>query len=222
MSYQARYIGLDEVLEAFQKKAKTPYFSMWIKGQPLEQYNGDEMDEAIEMITEEINLNKKRGVTHEIELYLHPKKEKIYDRRKSDKYAVIGFRSFELPGQLSGAPVDQSMYNNYALHQELNAIKSQLAALQATHPDEDDEDEESETDGFLNGFNKIIEHPLVMAIASKFLNAPQPVTNLAGVDDNQTLQDTINVLFSKGVELKHLQKLAAMDESKIKMLLTML
>jgi hypothetical protein len=219
MSYQARYIGLDEVLEAFQKKAKTPYFSMWIKGQPLEQYNGDEMEDAIELITEEINLNKKRGVTHEIELYLHPKKEKIYDRRKSEKYAVIGFRSFELPGQLAGAPVDQSMYNNYALHQELNAIKSQLAALQANDPEEEEEEEE---EGFLNGFNKIIEHPLVLGLVNKFLSAPQPVTNLAGVDDTQTLQDTINTLFAKGVELKHLQKLAAMDESKIKMLIQML
>ena len=222
MSYQARYIGLDEVLEAFHKKAKTPYFSMWMKGQPVCQYTGDDIDDAIELITEEIELNKKRNVTHECELFLHTKKEKQYSR-KSESYAVIGFRSFEI--NMIGSPVDHGGYNNYAMQNELNIIKSQLAALQATaaaDPDDED-DEDDEDDSMLGSFNKIVEHPLVVGLINKWMAGTAPVQALAGVQPTDAgLQETINILFAKGVQLHHLQKLAAMDETKIKMLINML
>mgnify|MGYP001301366338 CR=1 FL=1 len=221
MSYQARYIGLDEVLEAFHKKAKTPYFSMWMKGQPVCQYTGDDMDEAIELITEEIELNKKRQVTHESELFLHTKKEKQYSR-KSDSYAVIGFRSFEI--NMIGSPADHGGYNTYAMHNELNIIKSQLAALQATaaaDPDEDDDEDDDDT--MMGSFNKMIEHPLVVGMINKWMAGSATVTALAGVTpSSESLQETINLLFSKGVQLQHLQKLAAMDKDKIQMLINML
>lgn len=220
MSYQARYIGLDEVLEAFHKKSKSPYFSMWMKGQPVCQYTGDDMDDAIELITEEIELNKKRNVTHECELFLHTKKEKQYNR-KSESYAVIGFRSFEI--NMIGTPVDPGGYNTYAMHNELNIIKSQLAALQATAAaDPDDEDDEEDDDSMMGSFNKLIDHPLVVGLINRYMTGSGTVTALAGVDTNEGLQETINLLFSKGVQLHHLQKLAAMDETKIKMLINML
>ena len=121
MSYQARYIGLDEVLEAFNKKAKTPYFSLWLKGQPLAQYrDGDTMDDSIEKIKEEIELGVKRQITHEHELYLHNKKEKDYTR-KSESYAVIGFRCFELPGAAVAGVVR-------TIHSTANSTRHRLRA----------------------------------------------------------------------------------------------
>ena len=222
MSYQARYIGLDEVLEAFHKKAKSPYFSMWMKGQPVCQYTGDDMDDAIELITEEIELNKKRNVTHECELFLHTKKEKQYSR-KSESYAVIGFRSFEI--NMIGSPADPGGYNSYAMHNELNIIKSQLAALQATAAADpgDDDDDDDDDDSMMGSINKLIDHPLVVGMINKWMAGSGTVTALAGVTPStEDLQQTINILFSKGVQLHHLQKLAAMDESKIQMLINML
>ena len=221
MSYQAKYIGLDEVLDVFRKRAKTPYFSMWIKGQPVIQYTGDDIDEAIDIITDEIELNIKRDITHEHELFLHSKKEKQYSR-KSDSYSVIGFRSFEI--NKIGSPADHGAYNTYAMQNELNIIKSQLAALQATaaaNPDDDEDDEDD--DSMLGSFNKIVEHPLVVGLINKWMTGTAPVQALAGVTPtNESLQETINLLFSKGVQLHHLQKLAAMDETKIQMLINML
>jgi len=218
MSYQARYIGLDEVLEAFQKKAKTPYFSLWLKGQPLAQYfEGDTMDDAIEKITDEIEKSTKHQVTHEHELILHSKKEKQYTR-KSEAYTVIGFRCFEVAA-VAGTDPHQA-YNMYAMNTELNRLKSELSALQAAKQQDDDDDDDKEPNDLMSGVNQFMEHPLVVGMINKWLQ--QPVKNLAGVNPDQNLQDTINILFSKGVQLEHLQKLAAMPADKIQMLLTML
>jgi len=219
MSYQARYIGLDEVLEQVNKKAKAPYFSMWLKGQPLCQYrDGDTMDDVIEKITEEIELGVKRQITHEHELFLHTKKEKDYTR-KSESYCVIGFRCFDLPTNSLGV-VDHNAYSMMAVHQEMNRLKSEISALQAERISEDDEDDEP--DNLMSGVNKMLDHPLVVGLINKWLTGNQPVTNLAGIDTDQTLQQTIEILFSKGVQVVHLQKLAAMPKEKIQMLLNML
>ena len=223
MSYQARYIGLDEVLDAFRKKAKTPYFSLWLKGQPLCQYReGDTIDDAIDKITEEIELGVKRQITHEHELFLHTKKEKDYSR-KSESYCVIGFRCFDIPGAAVGV-MDHNAYTIAAMHQEMARLKSEVSALQAekVESENDDDDDDNDQNSFMSGFNQMVEHPLVVGLINKWLTGTQPVNNLAGINPDQTLQETINILFAKGVELKHLQKLAEMPADKIQMLLTML
>ena len=194
---------------------------MWLKGQPICQYrDGDTMEDSIEKIKEEIELGVKRQITHEHELYLHNKKEKDYTR-KSESYAVIGFRCFEIPAaSVSGVDPHQA-YNMYAMNSELNRLKSELSALQAAkQQEEDDEDDEPEQNSLMSGVNQVLEHPLVVGMINKWLQ--QPVKNLAGVNPDQNLQDTINILFSKGVQLEHLQKLAAMPQEQIKMLLNML
>jgi hypothetical protein len=220
MSYQARYIGIDEVIEAFNKKAKSPYFSLWLKGQPLCQWReGDSIDDSIEKIKEEIELGVRRNISHEHELFLHTKKEKDYTR-KSESYCVIGFRCFEVGAV--GMPIDHNAYNNFGMQQELSRLKSEVAALQAKKVDQDDEDDEDdEENNFISGFQQLIDHPLVVGMINKWMTGSTPINNLAGIDDTN-LQDTINILFSKGVNLQHLQKLAAMPEDKIQMLIQML
>jgi hypothetical protein len=106
----------------------------------------------------------------------------------------------------------------------LNIIKSQLAALQAPAAvDPDDDDDYEDDDSMLGSFNKIVEHPLVVGLINKWMSGSAPVQALAGVTPTtESLQETINLLFSKGVQLHHLQKLAAMDETKIQMLINML
>lgn len=221
MSYQARYIGLEEVIEAFQKKAKHPYYSLWIKGQPICQYNdGDTIEDVIEQIKDEIEIGIRHQITHEHELILHSKKEKEYTK-KSDKYAVIGFRCFELPNLSPGQPMDHNAYTIAAMNQELNRVKSEMAALQAKKIEEEEDDEDDDQNNFMSGFNQFVEHPIVIGMINKWLTGSQPVNNLAGID-NTTLNETINILFSKGVKLEHLQKLAAMPTDKITMLLNML
>jgi hypothetical protein len=69
----------------------------------------------------------------------------------------------------------------------------------------------------LDKINGIINSPLV-GVLMQFLNN-KPVTALAGTDD---LNEILETLFSKGVTVQHLKKLAGYPKEKISMLLTML
>jgi hypothetical protein len=76
----------------------------------------------------------------------------------------------------------------------------------------------------INGITQLIEHPLISGLIQKFITpSSTPVQSLSGVDDSDDeIINTINILFSKGVKLEHLQKLASMPQSKIQMLISML
>jgi hypothetical protein len=103
------------------------------------------------------------------------------------------------------------------------AINSRLTAI------EEESDEEPEENN-LGKFGAVLEHPAVMPILSAVSGAvvhfldkystPQKAA-IAGVED-QNINDVLNLLFSKGVTITHLNKLAQMPESKIKMLIQML
>ena len=216
---QPRYIGLDDVLEAFEKKAKTPYWSLWDKNQCIEQCNIDDETESINALVYEINQSIKHNNSRPLSLLLHPDKESFYDKRKSKAYANIYFVAVQ-PQSYSHVG---SIGNNSLLpiQQQLNAMQSQLNALQNVNEDEDED--ESETMGMLNGINTLLEHPLINGIVAKLLSPTHPVQTLSGIEPTQDeIADCINTLFAKGVTIEHLKKLAQMDESKIKMLLSML
>lgn len=219
MSYQARYIGLDEVLDAFQKKAKAPYFSLWIGTKLICDYSdGDQLEDVAEKLTEEIERSIKRNITHVHELILHNKKEKNYTR-KSEHYCVIAFQCLELPG-VAGLPADPNAYTIAAMHSEVNKLRSEISALQAERIEEDDDDQEPDA---MQGIGKFFTPEIIGQLINRILPPVQTtVSNLAGINPDQTLQETINVLFAKGVKLEHLQKLAAMPTERITMLISML
>lgn len=223
MTLIARYIGKDEVLYAYDKKAKHPYFSIWDKSQCIVQYNGDDYDEAKEIISDEIDISVKRNYTNTLTLKLHPEKEKAYTT-KSPTYANFAFICQNtLPAIMPTADnIGASAY--YAneiqnLRAEINALK-----MKETEPDDEEEDDEDDEQpegmALINGVNTLLEHPLIAGLITKWTSGSQPVRNLAGV--NNTLEECLETLFNKGVTVQHLQKLAEMPEAKIKMLLSML
>jgi hypothetical protein len=221
MSLIPRYIGINETLEAFNKKARTPFFSLWDKTQCITQYNGDDIGESESELREEIETSIKRNYDHPLTLRLHPTKEKNYTL-KSETNAVIVFLCQDKPAFVGNTGGND--YNNYVLLNQINALKSEIEALKVQKLAEDDEDEEDDDDGastLISGVNQLLDHPVVMGLINKWVNGTQPVTHLAGVD-NKSIEECINILFSKGVTVEHLQKLADMDKAKIKMLLTML
>jgi len=92
-------------------------------------------------------------------------------------------------------------------------------------------EEEKEDKSTLGQIGKLLDHPVVAGLMplmvagiSKMLNLPteQPVTSLAGVDQETELHEALNKLFSKGVTLQHIKKLSDLPKEKITMLLSML
>ena len=61
----------------------------------------------------------------------------------------------------------------------------------------------------------------VANIASSFMPSPK-LTRVAGINDQDNLKDSIEILFSKGVTIEDIAKLAAMSENELKFLLNML
>lgn len=221
MSLVPRYIGIEDTLEAYESKAVTPYWSLWDKTAIIDQYRGDDMQEGADRLTKEIERSIKLNYDNPLTLRLHPTKEKNYTI-KSEANAVILFLCSDKPAHHVGNVGVDSNY--YLMLNQINALKSEVEALKVKKiEDEIDEDDEYEDDGATNlisGVNQLLEHPVIMGLMNKWLNGTQPVTHLAGV--NRSLEECLETLFSKGVTVEHLQKLADMDRAKLSMLIQML
>lgn len=218
-----RYKGKNEVIEAFDTYAEKPYFSIWNRSAMYIRYNGEDFDEAKERISHIIDSCVKEGDNAVLTLRLHPEKEKTYTT-KSATYANFSFLSSEaMPAQnaISGDV-------NAVLLNEINNLRAEINALKMQQTADDDEEEEEEDNdsalGMVGQIQKVCDIPIVAqtlgALINKWSTGAQRVNNLAGTDP--TAEECIKMLFSKGVTVKHLQKLAEMPEAKIKMLLTML
>jgi hypothetical protein len=221
MSLTPQLQGIDELMEYFDKRAKYPYYCVFDKTQPISMYNGEDIEVAKEILKDDLERLKKRGYQNILVLSLFPEKQKAY--KPSDaKYNSIAFTVDQILNQV---PTGSNDYGQFMILQELRTMKSELEALKVAklqEESEEEEEEENENMGLISGVNQLLEHPVISGLISKWLNGSQPVRNLAGVNDEEELQNCINILFSKGVTVGHLKKLADMPEPKIKMLLQML
>jgi len=221
MSLTVKYYGLDEVLEYYDKYAKTPYFSIWDKSQPLVQYNGDSFEEAKEIITDEINLCKKRSYENPLCIKLHTEKAKVYTSANKDYNSSAIFVCYD--SAIGSALMPMQQNNNQStimLLNEINALKSEISALKIEKiEDEEDEEYQDNSMSFINGVNQALEHPIIAGLLNKLINGKN--VSLAGVNDID-LDECIKQLYSKGVTIEHLRKLAEMPKTKITMLLSML
>jgi hypothetical protein len=220
MSLVPRYIGIDDTLEAYESKAVAPYWSLWDKTAIIDQYRGDDMNEGAERLTKEIERSIKLNYENPLTLRLHPTKEKNYTI-KSEANAVILFLCSDRPAHHVGNVGVDSNY--YLMLNQINSLKSEVEALKIKKIEEENDEDEYEDDGASNligGMNQLLQHPIVIGMIDKWLTGKAPVTHLAGV--NRSLEECLETLFSKGVTVEHLQKLADMDKAKINMLIQML
>lgn len=229
----ARFIGADEVIEAYEKQDFT-MFSIWIKTQIVCQYNGGDVNEGIAIIKDEIERNIKRRLPFECLLKVHPIVEKNYTM-KSDVAYNICFKSYEDHNPAFANPSPSAV--NYEMINRLNAIESKQNALIAAIANkevEEESEEESEpnnlgnVEGVINGINTILNHPLAIILTDKIMSAltpkqPQMVTKLAGTStDDERISIALQTLFKKGLTVEKLEALAKMPALKIKSLLTMI
>jgi hypothetical protein len=213
----ARLIGIDKILESFEIEAETPYWSIWDKGKKMSQYNGnrgDDMDASIEKLTNVLNTCS--DYTRPLVLVLHTKKENAYTN-KSEYTSSL----YCLPKEKQSIPATPGTdLNNYVLMRELESLKTEISALKSVQLQEDNDDDDDDDDG-IGGFQKILDHPIIIGLANRFMGGGNThATHLAGV--NKNIDEILNVLFAKGVTVEHLQILSEMPESKLKMLISML
>lgn len=238
---RAKFHGIPEIIEAFESKAERPYWALYEGKTMHDSYTGEDMEESLAQLQEELTRLRKKQFTNVF--ILHPHSVKL---NKTDKNYTIDQKKYpvtypiycsvftetelqNLTGTGQGAAVGyMTAAPSGYVNDRLNAMESTLNAIADKLKDEDDDqDDEPNNDSELGQMAKLLENDtvkgLIGALVGYLTRQPaklQPVTSLGSI--NADWEHCVSVLFQKGVTLEHLQKLAAMPESKIKMLLAML
>lgn len=227
MAARAVYIGINKIMEAFEKKADTPFFSLWVGKTRAEQNKDNDFEKASEKLENQIKDFELEDFTDTFIIALHPEKKANYT--VSDmKEATLMYCSIKKNDQPKPYALGANNYN-YEILQTLNEIKNNQNALESrlnAIEGEDVEEEETETVGsteevLIDKISGIVNSPLV-GLLMNFFNRPNQVNALAGISTENDLEQILEVLFSKGVTVNHLKKLSEYPKSKIDMLLTML
>jgi len=233
----AKYFGVDNIVKAFQQRSDKPYWALWQGKEIHDQYTGEDDSESLEQLQAEL-INIRNSGNNAI-LVLHPHsvklpKNKIKYPYKEDAYPVIYpiyctvFEKAQTQqlGNIGGMPGYYPAYQpvDTVLSERLTAMESTINALNM--PEEEEED-----DSELGKFTKLLENDTVKALIGAFVgyltkgtsDVPTNITRVTSLGAvSKDWEETVNLLYSKGVTLEHLQKLAAMPQKKIQMLLTML
>lgn len=228
----ATYFGVNEIITAFEAQASKPYFSMWVKNALVLENTTNDIETAKQKLSNKINDYLKADFNEIFVLKLHNRLPKTKDgnyNMKEDSGTLLYCQPKKESKQING--IDSGLFPIYNLIEKQNEIITALTSkVNALESEEEETDEQigSNEEILLDKINGIVNSPLG-AIASTYLprlldRLIPPTKQVAGIAGTEPtdLEATINILFSKGVTLEHLQKLAAMPEAKIKMLLTML
>jgi hypothetical protein len=141
---------------------------------------------------------------------------------KNPKIKEKPILAFCLNTNVSTSNIIAGFNPGYATKNDIEEIKRMIEAKEIEN--EIDELEPEPQKNFLAGLleNEQVQQMAINAISGligSFMVKKPMVTSLAGIDDLDTILQT---LFSKGVKLEHLKKLAEMPEDKISMLIQML
>ena len=218
--------GLNETLRVFETRKVSPFFAIYQNRTILEQNCSNDMEEAIEKISNFFSTGSGYESTPlTFKMYASHKKG---NNDKEPVYASFMFTVSSVP-VLSGSNGGDSglHYVITDLKNQINGLTSEINALKESEESEDEA--EPEKDNFMSGVNEFLSHPTINAIIGLlteklFMNPnDQKVTKLAGIDDNKaSAYQYVEILLAKGVTIEHLQKLAEMPKAKIKTLLMML
>jgi len=184
------------------------------KPENVKYIGSEDPEESLEKLTYALNdIKNSPAAENTYILRCDPKNPKIKEKP---------ILAFCLNTNVSSSNIIAGFNPGYATKNDIEEIKRMIEAKDIE--EEIDELEPEPQKNFLAGLleNEQVQTMVVSAITGligSFIVKKPMVTSLAGVDD---LDSILQTLFSKGVKLEHLKKLADMPEEKISMLIQML
>jgi hypothetical protein len=184
------------------------------KPENVKYIGSEDPEESLEKLTYALNdIKNSPAAENTYILRCDPKNPKIKEKP---------ILAFCLNTNVSSSNIIAGFNPGYATKNDIEEIKRMIEAKDIE--EEIDELEPEPQKNFLAGLleNEQVQTMVVSAITGligSFIVKKPMVTSLAGVDDLDTILQT---LFSKGVKLEHLRKLAEMPEEKLSMLIQML
>ena len=231
---KAWIVGTDAVLSWFDINAKSPYYSVCDnKGNILFQYTGTDIDEARELLENNLRVAENNEANDICMIKIHQKVAKGGSvDNKTPHIASIHFRPAHLKAY-STQPYQPSYDSSSRLMEEIHSLKSQLNAMQmkmSEEEDEDDEDDEPEENNFLSG---IMNNPqiqtMILSALSGIMKPKANVSAVAGVEDvseDEKIFEAIQILKKHsptiGDDLLLLCQIAENNPAQFNMLLSML
>ena len=188
--------GTDMVLQWYDENAKTNFWSVNdSKGDILFYYSGNDENEARQHLENNLRMAEQQGVEATLTLRIHPKLPKSgYFEKKDSGMVITHFRPTSF-NAISYQPMNQMGMVNPNLMNEINALRSEIAALKMQQEmEEDDEEEEPEEENFLAGFMKSPQvQTMILSQLSSLFAPQQKVTHVAGIEKPETMTNEIEI-----------------------------
>ena len=184
--------GTDAVMQWYDTNAKTNLWSVNdSKGDILFYYAGNDENEAREHLENNLRMAEQQGVEATLTLRIHPKMPKSgYFEKKDTGMVVTHFRPTSF-NPISYQPMNQMGAYQPNLMNEINALRSEIAALKMQQDMEEDEEEEPEEENFLAGLMKSPQIQTMILSQLGNLFAPnQKVTHVAGIQTETMTKET--------------------------------
>ena len=183
--------GTDAVMQWYDTNATTNLWSVNdSKGDILFYYAGNDENEAREHLENNLRMAEQQGVEATLTLRIHPKMPKSgYFEKKDTGMVVTHFRPTSF-NPISYQAINQMGAYQPNLMNEINALRSEIAALKMQQ-DMEDEEEEPEEENFLAGLIKSpqIQTMIISQLGNLF--APnQKVTHVAGIQTETMTKET--------------------------------
>ena len=187
--------GTDMVLQWYDENAKTNFWSVNdSKGDILFYYSGNDENEARQHLENNLRMAEQQGVEATLTLRIHPKLPKSgYFEKKDSGMVITHFRPTSF-NAISYQPMNQMGMVNPNLMNEINALRSEIAALKMQQEmEEDEEEEEPEEENFLAGFMKSPQiQSMILSQLSSIFAPQQKVTHVAGIEKPEVMTNEID------------------------------
>jgi hypothetical protein len=183
--------GTDAVMQWYDTNAKTNLWSVNdSKGDILFYYSGNDENEARDHLENNLRMAEQQGVEATLTLRIHPKMPKSgYFEKKDTGMVVTHFRPTSF-NPISYQSMNQMGYPGQPnLMTEINALRSEIAALKMQQEiDDQEEDDDEPEENFLSGLIKSPQvQTMILSQLSSLFAPTQKVTHVAGIDQTETM-----------------------------------
>jgi hypothetical protein len=193
----AGLIGTDAVLQWYDQNAKTCFWSVTnSKGQILFYNVDNDENESRQHLENNLRMAESQGVEATYTLHIHPKMPKCgYYTKKDEGMVVAQFRATAF-NPISYQPMNQMGYPGQPnLMTEINALRSEIAALKMQQEiDDQEEDDDEPEENFLSGLIKSPQvQTMILSQLSSLFAPGQKVTHVAGIAQTETMANETEI-----------------------------
>jgi hypothetical protein len=200
---KAMYNGVNAIMDAYDRNAQTPYYSVWAGKDMIFSYNEDDQEAGRIHLLENLIACEQNEHSDILKIKFHPKKEKTFITDKSPAIATLFVRVCD-PNYLKGQIQPYNPAPNYGLQnilekqtEILSGLSNRLSALEEVQMRDEEEADEVEEDA-LGKVGAILNHPAIQTILGILLPQimpamqPKPQPIVAGVQEQELVQEHNN------------------------------